>query len=236
MARRLLVALLAVSLLLARPNSTSSPPATAAYDELHLRGFPRGLLPTNACAYTFDVGSTHFAVDLRSSYRIVLPAGGYLAAFSERLTGCLDDRRISGLDGIRVRAFFRWWSITGTDNLLSLKRMFQVFQLFQRYVARVSYGYCKSRLGCCLCCNGCTLMLQTFVPNVLYILFRQQHNTWYCAIPSHDFDERRRHVGLTAREPTSSLYFLRFARSLERSARSPSPARVLPFARSRSLP
>jgi hypothetical protein len=44
--------------------------------------------------------------------------------------------------------------------------MFQVFQLFQRYVARVSYGCCKSRLGCCICCNGCTLMLQIFVPNV----------------------------------------------------------------------
>lgn len=115
MARRLLVALLAASLLLplARPDSSSSPPDTTAYDELRLRGFPRGLLPANVRAYTLDSGSGDFAVDLRSSCRIVLPAGSYLAAFSDRLTGRLDDRRISGLDGIRVRAFFRWWSITG---------------------------------------------------------------------------------------------------------------------------
>jgi hypothetical protein len=119
MARRLLPALLAASLLLplARPENsttTSSPAAAAtAYDELGLRGFPRGLLPANVRAYTLDAGSGDFAVDLRSSCRIVLPAGSYLAAFSDRLTGRLDDRRISGLDGIRVRAFFRWWSITG---------------------------------------------------------------------------------------------------------------------------
>ena len=64
------------------------------------------------------------------------------------------------------------------------------------------------------------------------------------AISSRDSDERRRHMGPTAREPASSLYFLRFARSLEiplcfssrDPARSPSAARVLPFARSRSLP
>ncbi|XP_066311438.1 uncharacterized protein [Miscanthus floridulus] len=150
MARRLLATLLAASLLLARPN-TSSPPATTTYDELHLRGFPRGLLPANACAYTFDAGSTDFAVDLRSSCRIVLPTGGYLAAFSDRLTGCLDDRRISGLDGIHVRAFFRWWSITGTGNLLSLKRMFQVFQLFKRcyciWMFQKYFGCCKSLIA-----------------------------------------------------------------------------------------
>ena len=96
MVRRLLAALLAALLLLplARPDSTSSPPATTAYDELRLGGFPRGLLPTNRCAYTLDASSGDFAVDLRSSCRIMLPMGGYLATFSDRLTGCLDDRRI----------------------------------------------------------------------------------------------------------------------------------------------
>jgi hypothetical protein len=34
------------------------------------------------------------------------------------------------------------------------------------YVASVSYGYCKSRSGCCICCNGCTHMLQASVPNI----------------------------------------------------------------------
>ena len=67
-----------------------------------------------------DADSGDFAIDLRSSCRIVLPAGSYLAAFSDRLTSCLDDRRISGLDGIRIRAFFCQWSITSTGDLLSL--------------------------------------------------------------------------------------------------------------------
>jgi hypothetical protein len=39
------------------------------------------------------------------------------------------------------------------------KRIFRVF-IFLRYVASVSDGYCKSRSGCCICCNGCTRMLQ----------------------------------------------------------------------------
>jgi hypothetical protein len=46
------------------------------------------------------------------------------------------------------------------------KHMFQVFNMLQRYVSSVSYECCKSRLGCCICCNGCTCMFQTSIPNV----------------------------------------------------------------------
>jgi hypothetical protein len=49
------------------------------------------------------------------------------------------------------------------------KRMFQVFQMLQRHVASVSYVCCKSKSGCCICHNGCTCMLQTYVSNVSYI-------------------------------------------------------------------
>ena len=38
--------------------------------------------------------------------------------------------------------------------------------MFKRYVTSISYGYCKSRSGCCTCCNSCTLMLQASVLNV----------------------------------------------------------------------
>ncbi|KAL5227735.1 hypothetical protein ABZP36_016000 [Zizania latifolia] len=111
----LLAAILLGAALLASavPLGSSSSDDVTAYDELRLRGFPRGLLPANVRGYTLDAGSGDFAVDLVASCRIVLPAGSYLASFSDRLTGRLDDRRISGLSGIRVRAFFRWWSITG---------------------------------------------------------------------------------------------------------------------------
>jgi hypothetical protein len=34
------------------------------------------------------------------------------------------------------------------------KRLFQVFQMFQRYIASVLYRCCKSKLGCYTCCNG----------------------------------------------------------------------------------
>jgi hypothetical protein len=55
-------------------------------------------------------------------------------------------------------------------TLLRWKRMFQAYVLsisfFQRYDTRVSHGCCKSRLWCCICCNGYTLMLQTSLPNV----------------------------------------------------------------------
>jgi hypothetical protein len=44
--------------------------------------------------------------------------------------------------------------------------MFKVFQLFQMYVSIVSCGCCKSRSGCCICCNGCTRVLQASIPNV----------------------------------------------------------------------
>jgi hypothetical protein len=46
------------------------------------------------------------------------------------------------------------------------KRMFRVFQMFQRNVASVSVGCCKSKSGRYTCCNGCTRMLQRFVTNV----------------------------------------------------------------------
>ena len=58
------------------------------------------------------------------------------------------------------------------------KRMFQVFQMFQRYVSSVSYGCCKSRSGYHICCNGCTRMLQAYVPNVSSI-FRRCCNCVY---------------------------------------------------------
>jgi hypothetical protein len=47
------------------------------------------------------------------------------------------------------------------------KHMFQVFQLFQMYISNVPC--CISRLGCCVCCNGCTRMLQASILNVLSV-------------------------------------------------------------------
>ncbi|XP_047074431.1 uncharacterized protein LOC124684072 [Lolium rigidum] len=142
-----IAAILAVALLLPLARSDADADAgstpTTAYDELRLRGFPRGLLPANVRGYTLDAGSGDFAVDLVSSCRIVLPAGSYLANFNDRITGHLDDGRISGLSGIRVKAFFRWWSITGIradgDDLV-----FEVGSVSAKFPAR----HFKASLEC----------------------------------------------------------------------------------------
>jgi hypothetical protein len=53
------------------------------------------------------------------------------------------------------------------------KHMFQVFQMFHRYVVSVPYGCCISRSGCCICCNCCTRMLKASVHNVSSDFFRR---------------------------------------------------------------
>jgi hypothetical protein len=44
--------------------------------------------------------------------------------------------------------------------------IFQVFQMFQSYIASVVYWCCKSRSGCCTCYNSYTCMVQVYVLNV----------------------------------------------------------------------
>uniref|UniRef100_A0A1D1XZ95 Uncharacterized protein At5g01610 n=1 Tax=Anthurium amnicola TaxID=1678845 RepID=A0A1D1XZ95_9ARAE len=90
-----------------------NPNTASAYEELRRSGFPAGLLPTNVLGYSLNRTTGEFAVDLDDRCRITLPPDNYLAAYSRRVTGRLLDHRIAELDGIRVRALFRWWSITG---------------------------------------------------------------------------------------------------------------------------
>ena len=52
------------------------------------------------------------------------------------------------------------------DESARCKRMFQVFQTFQRYVAIASYECCKRRWGCCKCFRGMLRVFQRFVQNI----------------------------------------------------------------------
>ncbi|KAJ3684821.1 hypothetical protein LUZ61_013985 [Rhynchospora tenuis] len=106
-----LLLLLFVSLAISASASNPNPSLTA-YDELNRTGFPIGLLPSGVLSYSLNLTSGDFAVDLADHCRITLPPDNYLAVYSKRITGKLVDRKISGLDGIRVRALFRWWSIS----------------------------------------------------------------------------------------------------------------------------
>nr|DAD26977.1 TPA_asm: hypothetical protein HUJ06_028445 [Nelumbo nucifera] len=91
------------------PNSVSS----SVHEELRKNGFPTGLLPTNVVAYTLNRTSGDFSVNLGDSCKVLIPPDNYETAYSKKITGKLIHRRIANLDGIRVRAFFTWWSITG---------------------------------------------------------------------------------------------------------------------------
>lgn len=86
---------------------------TTAHDELIKYGFPIGLLPTNVQSYTLNRTSGHFSINLGDSCRVTLPPDNYIATYSPKITGKIVDNRIGDLDGISVRAFFKWWGITG---------------------------------------------------------------------------------------------------------------------------
>ncbi|KAL0374322.1 UNVERIFIED_CONTAM: hypothetical protein Sradi_3347900 [Sesamum radiatum] len=85
----------------------------SAHDELMKYGFPIGLLPANVDSYTLNSTSGVFSVRLGGSCRVTLPPDNYLATYSNKITGKIVENRIAELDGISVRAFFKWWGITG---------------------------------------------------------------------------------------------------------------------------
>eukprot|EP00262_Sarcandra_glabra_P004426 TRINITY_DN1544_c0_g2_i1.p1 TRINITY_DN1544_c0_g2~~TRINITY_DN1544_c0_g2_i1.p1 ORF type:complete len:165 (-),score=21.31 TRINITY_DN1544_c0_g2_i1:464-958(-) len=95
------------------PNPNPNPNPSSAHDELKKNGFPIGLLPTNVLDYSLNSTSGDFAVNFGDSCKVTLPPDNYLATYGKMVTGKLLEGRISDLDGIRVRAFFKWWSITG---------------------------------------------------------------------------------------------------------------------------
>ncbi|KAI4297009.1 hypothetical protein L6164_036921 [Bauhinia variegata] len=95
-------------------TSNSAPLLSAAHEELTNYGFPVGLLPaTRILGYAVNQTSGEFSVYLGGSCKITLPPDNYVATYSKKITGKIVKGRIAELDGISVRAFFKWWSITG---------------------------------------------------------------------------------------------------------------------------
>ncbi|XP_009627671.1 uncharacterized protein [Nicotiana tomentosiformis] len=101
--------LFTISLSSANPNPTPS----EAHRELIKYGFPIGLLPINVNGYALNKTSGNFVVSLGATCKITLPPDNYLATYSKKITGKIVENRIAELDGISVRAFFKWWGITG---------------------------------------------------------------------------------------------------------------------------
>ncbi|XP_041005689.1 uncharacterized protein LOC121250605 [Juglans microcarpa x Juglans regia] len=97
--------------LLLLPFSSQNP--TPAHSELTNYGFPIGLLPSSVLGYSVNTTTGDFSVDLGGSCKVTLPPDNYLATYSKKITGKIVAGRIADINGIRVRAFFKWWSITG---------------------------------------------------------------------------------------------------------------------------
>lgn len=105
------------------PESDSVKAPSPAHAKLMSYGFPIGLLPAAVVSnYTVDHNSGGFSLDLEGACKITLPPDNYLAMYSKKITGKIVEGKIAELDGITVRAFFRWWAITGIradgDNLV----------------------------------------------------------------------------------------------------------------------
>ncbi|XP_010688165.2 uncharacterized protein LOC104902167 [Beta vulgaris subsp. vulgaris] len=135
---KLFLSLLSLSLLFFLYLSSENPnpnSLTSAHQELKTFGFPVGLLPKNVADYSLNHTSGEFAINFRDKCKLTLPPDNYLALYSKIVRGKIVKNKIAELDGIRVRALFQWWSITGIkssgDNLV-----FEVGMLSAKYPAK----------------------------------------------------------------------------------------------------
>lgn len=113
MAKPLLIFTVVLCLFFAGVLSSSEPTPVTAYKELNKYGFPAGLLPRHVLAYNLNRTSGKFLVRLGGTCQVTLPPDNYLATYSKTITGKIVNNRIAELNGIKVRAFFQWWGITG---------------------------------------------------------------------------------------------------------------------------
>lgn len=109
----LLILLIPISAQISDPNPKPTQSLSAAHTELTNYGFPVGLLPSSVHGYSINKTSGDFSVELGGDCKITLPPDNYLATYSRTVRGKIVSGKIAELDGIRVRALFRWWSITG---------------------------------------------------------------------------------------------------------------------------
>eukprot|EP00249_Psilotum_nudum_P005227 c18677_g1_i1 orf=212-691(+) len=110
-----------------------------AHDELSSRGFPMGLLPDTVVSYTLETDG-RFKVHLDGSCRFTIPNKNYPASYASSITGVLSYGAIKELDGINVKAFYKWWSITG----IHIKNADLVFEVGLVTVNYPAYNFDES--------------------------------------------------------------------------------------------
>ncbi|XP_024164353.2 uncharacterized protein LOC112171393, partial [Rosa chinensis] len=113
------------------PTRTPSP----AHTELTRYGFPIGLLPSPVKNYTVNPLIADFVIDLGDACKITLPPDNYLATYSKKVSGKINQGRIAEINDINVQAFCQWWSVTGIrssgENLV-----FKVGMVMARYPSK----------------------------------------------------------------------------------------------------
>ncbi|KAK9715307.1 hypothetical protein RND81_06G156200 [Saponaria officinalis] len=135
MAKILLLSVLYTTIaLLSLSTATTTAEKLTAHNELSTFGFPAGLLPSAVAGYALNRTSGDFAVNFRKPCKITLPPDNYLAEFSTIVRGKIVQNKIGELDGIRVWAFFKWWSITGI-KLSGSDLVFEVGMVTAKYPA-----------------------------------------------------------------------------------------------------
>ncbi|KAJ0860366.1 hypothetical protein HanRHA438_Chr13g0622861 [Helianthus annuus] len=113
----------------------SSTSLTTAHSVLTHHGFPIGLLPIGVFSYNLNTTTDEFSVDLGTPCRLILPPDNYLATYSKKVTGKIFENQIAELKGIRVRAFFQWWGITG-NKINGDDLVFEVGMVTAKYPAK----------------------------------------------------------------------------------------------------
>ncbi|GAA0141139.1 hypothetical protein LIER_02353 [Lithospermum erythrorhizon] len=105
--------LLLLTTLSAAASTSGAASLSGAHSELHTYGFPSGLLPSNIKSHSINRTSGTFLVEFDATCRITLPPDNYVAWYSKRVTGKIVENKIGKIEGISVRAFYKWWGITG---------------------------------------------------------------------------------------------------------------------------
>jgi len=96
--------------------ASSDPLATTdAYERIESFGFPQGILPHTITGYTFEPSSGRFTLYLEGECKVLIQHT-YPLQYDKVITGLLSYGQLQDLRGIRVKAFYVWWSITAISR------------------------------------------------------------------------------------------------------------------------
>jgi len=91
-------------------SSSSSLTTTDAYEKIESFGFPQGILPHTIKSYILEP-SGRFTLYLEGECKVLIQSK-YPLEYDKTITGFLSYGQLQQLQGIRVKAFYVWWSIS----------------------------------------------------------------------------------------------------------------------------